>query len=533
MARKAGNAATLLSVSQASAWASDMTGRNVTPSNISYLIRYNRIAGTKNGGALQVDVDDLKRYYESQIRCEKELHTDDPEGELYRLLSFSKYKEAETTKHIHRLHPYKGKFIPQLVEYFLDAHTDAYKTDACFSPGDIILDPFCGSGTTLAQANELGMHAVGIDISPFNTMISNLKLSCVSPVELTKAARWIGDKLAADDASRAARDFEEELLDALKTFNGEFFPAPEFRQKVRQGLIDEKRYSAEKANQFLPRFNDLLKKHGIDNKIDAAGDAFLDNWYLPSVKAEIAYVKSLIEKGSNPLLTDMLRLILSRSVRSARATSHSDLATLVKPVTETYYCRKHSKICKPIFSMFGWWQRYADDTVKRLVQFEKLRTDTRQICMTGDSRGIDIFDRLSTVDAPLGEMSRKKKIRGIFSSPPYVGMIDYHEQHAYAYELFGLPRNDSAEIGPLRQGKSRQAQEAYIEGIAQVLRNCREYMVDDADIFLVANDKMTLYPRIAECADLAIVKEYHRPVLNRSEGDKGSYAETIFHMQGR
>ena len=33
-------------------------------------------------------------------------------------LSFEQYKEAETTKHIHRLHPYKGKFIPQLVEYF-------------------------------------------------------------------------------------------------------------------------------------------------------------------------------------------------------------------------------------------------------------------------------------------------------------------------------------------------------------------------------------------------------------------------------
>ena len=30
-------------------------------------------------------------------------------------------KEAETTKHVHRLHPYKGKFIPQLVEYFLDS----------------------------------------------------------------------------------------------------------------------------------------------------------------------------------------------------------------------------------------------------------------------------------------------------------------------------------------------------------------------------------------------------------------------------
>jgi len=31
-------------------------------------------------------------------------------------LSFDQYKESETTKHVHRLHPYKGKFIPQMVE---------------------------------------------------------------------------------------------------------------------------------------------------------------------------------------------------------------------------------------------------------------------------------------------------------------------------------------------------------------------------------------------------------------------------------
>lgn len=36
------------------------------------------------------------------------------------------FQESEGTKHVHRLHPYKGKFIPQLVEYFLYSHTNEF-----------------------------------------------------------------------------------------------------------------------------------------------------------------------------------------------------------------------------------------------------------------------------------------------------------------------------------------------------------------------------------------------------------------------
>ena len=85
-------------------------------------------------------------------------------------------KKLRQPKHVHRLHPYKGKFIPQLVEYFLDSHTDNFKKKVYFKKGDIILDPFAGSGTTMVQACELGMHAIGMDVSVFNALISNCKV---------------------------------------------------------------------------------------------------------------------------------------------------------------------------------------------------------------------------------------------------------------------------------------------------------------------------------------------------------------------
>ena len=70
--------------------------------------------------------------------------------------------ERERTKHVHRLHPYLGKFIPQLVEIFLRKY---------FKPGQTVLDPFGGSGTTLVQANELGVNSVAYDISAFNVLL--------------------------------------------------------------------------------------------------------------------------------------------------------------------------------------------------------------------------------------------------------------------------------------------------------------------------------------------------------------------------
>jgi DNA modification methylase len=153
------------------------------------------------------------------------------------------------------------------------------------------------------------------------------------------------------------------------------------------------------------------------------------------------------------------------------------------------------------------------------------------LILPSDSRKVNILDEAKKRNSQFHSLLQNKKITGIFTSPPYVGQIDYHEQHAYAYDLFGFKRQDELEIGPLYKGQGIQARESYVQGISDVLNNCKKYLTDNADIFLVANDKYNLYPKIAERSGMKIVNQFKRPVLNRTERDKSPYSEIIFHFK--
>jgi len=357
---------------QASLWATEYMGKNVTSSNISYLVQYGKVKKFENNGITQIDKEELKAYYDALGGNRASQWKEKLGDDLNWSLSFEQYKEAETTKHVHRLHPYKGKFIPQLVEYFLDGHTDAFKKEVFFKAGDIVLDPFSGSGTTMVQASELGMHAI---------------------VDVYDETQRITQALKEFLAEKHILAFDAELTEALNNFNKEFFPVPDYKYRLQRKEIDGKVYGAEKEQQFLPIYQALVEKYHIQLK-QVKADTFLDKWYIQHVREEIDFVFNLIKQIANPATKRIVTLILSRTIRSCRATTHADLATLIEPITTTYYCAKHGKVCKPLFSILKWWETYTKDTIKRLQQFKDLRTNTYQKCLQGDSRTIDIFEAL-------------------------------------------------------------------------------------------------------------------------------------------
>jgi len=346
--------------------------------------------------------------------------------------------EKERTKHVHRLHPYMGKFIPQLVEIFLRKYRPK-----------LVYDPFCGSGTTLVEANALGIDSLGADISAFNVLLSRVKTFKYDINLLTKELRDILQKLT----------------------------------QHREKIIADK-----------------------DNKLFKTDNQYLNEWFAEQARKELLYYLSLIP---NYRCQGLLKIILSRAARSARLVTHYDLDFPKKPQTEPYHCYKHRRTCQPVQEAYKFLDRYTIDALYRVTEFSQIRTDAIVKVIHDDSR---------TVSLPKG-------IDMIFTSPPYLGLIDYHDQHRYAYELLGLKNNETREIGAAKNGQSDEAKREYIKGINDVILNTREYMANNALAIIVVHDKFGLYkPTEVGFKEVGRVERH----VNRRTGRRnGAFYESI------
>lgn len=77
---------------------------------------------------------------------------------------------GDSTKNgLFNLHPYPTKFIPQIPRAFIK--------DVGVLNGGVVFDPFCGSGTTLIEAQSLGYESFGIDLNPIACLISRVATS--------------------------------------------------------------------------------------------------------------------------------------------------------------------------------------------------------------------------------------------------------------------------------------------------------------------------------------------------------------------
>jgi DNA modification methylase len=96
------------------------------------------------------------------------------------------FHDALSNHSLHKFHWYPGSFIPQIPSYLIELFS---------SRDEVILDPFCGSGTTLVEALRLGRKAVGIDFNFIAALVSKAKTTFIAPISLEKFRRDFINKL--------------------------------------------------------------------------------------------------------------------------------------------------------------------------------------------------------------------------------------------------------------------------------------------------------------------------------------------------
>ena len=117
---------------------------------------------------------------------------------------------------------------------------------------------------------------------------------------------------------------------------------------------------------------------------------------------------------------------------------------------------------------------------------------------------------------------------GVLTSPPYVGLIDYHDQHAYAYHLLNLTDLSACEIGAASNGASERAKAQYAQDIVAVFRRALDSLPQGAPLIVVANDKHNLYGEIAAQLNVQVEGVLHRHVNRRTGRRSSEFYESIF-----
>lgn len=98
-------------------------------------------------------------------------YTKTVQSRLEEAVRFGKNRQA-TRYSVHGLHEYKGKFNPQVARAILNIFN--------VRRSQRVLDPFCGSGTTLVECSHRGVTGYGTDLNPFAVYIANAKLLALS-----------------------------------------------------------------------------------------------------------------------------------------------------------------------------------------------------------------------------------------------------------------------------------------------------------------------------------------------------------------
>jgi len=202
----------------------------------------------------------------------------------------------------HWFYPYKGKFHPQMIRALLNFIK--------VKEGDLVLDPFLGSGTTALESQVLGIDSVGVDVSPVCVLISKVKTQSVDVLDKINEIKEdilkhnSGTLINFDVKPQQLRKSIEDITDE-KVKN--FFLVAELiahsdRSRRRRNFNEAFSINVEKMIKSVEDFSNAIKETGIE-----LGDVQIEEGDSRNLKVEDNSVDGIVTSPPYSIALDYVK----------------------------------------------------------------------------------------------------------------------------------------------------------------------------------------------------------------------------------
>lgn len=283
----------------------------------------------------------------------------------------------------HYLFRFPAKFHPPVVRALIERFTE---------PGNLILDPFCGSGTMMVEAARLGRHSLGIDIDPLAVRVSNAKIARYKIGLLKRSLDAVSDRLstqARPPAKYVALKFSD-------------LSAAQYAKEIAD------------VSHYVPAIPNLL------------------HWFRRYVIVDLARIREAIL--TTPLPDSHRRFLLVVFASIIRTASNADPVP-VSGLEVTSWMKQRDlegRLVDP-YKLFG---KASSAALSATESFARAAPrSVRAVALQGNATQLASYCR-GQVDA-------------VLTSPPYHGAVDYYRRHQLEMFWLGLTRSQEERLALL------------------------------------------------------------------------------------
>jgi SAM-dependent methyltransferase len=286
-------------------------------------------------------------------------------------LHFARYRNK--LKYTHYLFRFPAKFHPPAVRCLIDRYS---------SPGDTILDPFCGSGTLLVESFLAGRPAIGLDVDPVATFISRVKCTPLPPKVVEAAFEGLLNDLRA--VQRSTKEYDRLIHEDL-------------------------------SRHSIARFRESLSIPQIPN---------IHHWFRVYVTVDLARLRAAIARANvDPRVRDFFLACFAAIIRNA---SNADPVP-VSGLEVTAHMKKLDARGRRI-DPFDLFERRVTRELAGMRELWQNARPCRVRIQRGDATELTRRIRRATIDV-------------VITSPPYNTAVDYYRRHTLEMYWLGMVKS--------------------------------------------------------------------------------------------